>query len=119
MNWKVYYSDDSTISSENATPFSIEKRADVQVIVQESADHKWVTLSGYDFYMWDARGGKARWWGGDHFGFNHYLLQPGSKCVLFGTHIDNNRFREIFDVARDDIMFLQSKGIFAKDERHP
>ena len=119
MSWKVYYSDGVTISSEDATPFSIEKRADVQVIIQESKDHKWVTLSGYDFYMWEDRGGGAIWWGGDHFGLNHYLLQPGYRCVIFGTHIDKDRFRKIFDKARDDMMFLQPKEIFTKDERHP
>lgn len=121
MIWKVYYSDGSAISSEDATPFSIEygKRADVQVIIQESSDHKWVTLSGYDYYIWDDRGGGAKWFGVDIFGLHHYFLYPGSKCVLFGTMIDKNRFREIFNRAREDMMFLQPKEIYAKDERHP
>jgi len=115
----VYYSDGKTVSSEDATPFSIKRRADVQVIIQASKDHKWVTLSGYDYYVWDDRGGGAKWFGVDIFGLHHYLLHPGYKCVLFGVVIDKDRFREIFDIARNDMMFLQSKEIFAKDEKQP
>lgn len=119
MKWKIYYTDSTVISSNDATPFSIVRRADVQVIIFESKDHKWVTLSAYDYYYWDDKGEGARWWGADLFGLHHYLLQPGSKCVIFGTMIDKNRFREIFDVARKDMMFLQPKEIFANDERRP
>lgn len=124
MKWKIYYSDhseehDTSISSEYAAPFSIERRADVQVIILESSDHKWITLSGYDYYIWDDKGGGARWWGVDIFGKHHYELQPGYKCTIFGTIIDKYRFREIFDLARKDIMFLQPKEIFARDERKP
>lgn len=116
--WVVYYSDDTTISSEDATPISIEHRADVQVIIQESADHGWVTVCGDHFYVWDDRGGGAKWWGVDRFGFDHYLLQPGSKCVLFGTSIDNERFAEIFERARQDLHF-NLKETFRRRERRP
>lgn len=124
LKWKIYYSDhakdhDTSVSSEQATPFSITRRADVQVIVFESHDHKWRTLSGYDYYYWDSKEREARWWGVDIFGLHHYLLQPGHKCVLFGTIIDKDRFNEIFNMAREDMLFLQPKVIFANDERQP
>ena len=84
MKWKIYYSDhsenrDTSVSSEYETPSSIARRADVQVIILESSDHKWVTLSGYDYYIWDDKGGGERWWGVDIFGKIHYELQPGWK----------------------------------------
>ena len=116
MSWKVFYSDDTAISSLDATPFSIDRRAGVQVIIQDSADHSWVTNSGYDYYTWDTRGAETKWWGVDIFGLHHYLLQPGSKCVLFGTMIDKKTFREIFDRARSE---FGNKEVFATDERHP
>lgn len=121
MKWKIYYSDhtresDTSVNSEQVTPYSIIRRADVQVIVQESPDHNWVTLSGFDFYVWDNRGGGAQWYEADHFGLDHYLLQPGYRCVLFGTRIDKDRFKEIFNIARSE---FGNKSIFAKGERHP
>ena len=116
MSWEVFYSDGTTVSSQDATPISIYRRADVQVIVQESADHNWVTTTGYDYYVWDSRGDETKWWGVDIFGLHHYLLQPGSKCVLFGTMIDKKTFREIYDRARSE---FGNKEIFANDERQP
>ena len=116
MKWEVYYSDGKVIGNQDATPFSVTRRADVQVIVQESADHKWVTLSGEDYYIWDVHGDDLKWWGVDLFGLHHYLLQPGSKCVLFGTMIDKRTFHKIFDRARAE---FGNKEVFAVDERHP
>lgn len=109
--WKIYYSDDEVITSEQATPFSLQRRADVQVIVQESKEHNWITRSGKDYYIW-----VGMWEGVDIFGLHHYLLQPGPKCVLFGTVIDTHRFSEIFNRARKE---MGNKEAFEPGERHP
>ena len=101
MSWEIHYTDKSFVTSENCTPFSIDIRIDVQVIIQEDSEHKWVTLTGYDYYMWDARGGSAQWFGGDFAGLILYLLKSGSKCVVFGGFIDKYLFREIFNGARE------------------
>lgn len=114
--FRVYYSDGSVIGSEDFTPFEIPRRGDVQVITQESLDHNWVTRSGKDYYVWDDRGGGFRWFGVDIFGLHHYLLQPGRKCVLFGTEIDSKRFNEIFNRARDE---FGDKESFERRERMP
>lgn len=114
--WVIWFTDGTIASSEDATPFGLTRRADVQVITQNSPDHNWVTLSGYDYYVWDARGGVVKWWGVDLFGLHHYLLQPGSKCVLFGTMIDKKTFREIYDRA---VKGYGDKTIFTRDERKP
>ena len=116
MKWIVYYSDGRTISDWQVSPYKIPRRADVQVIVQRSPEHNWVTLSNYDFYVWDKRGGEAQWYEADHFGLDHYLLQPGLKCVLFGTRIDKKQFKEIFDRAREE---FGKKEAFMPKERHP
>lgn len=114
MRWEVFYSDKRTISSEEISPEKVDRRADVQVIIQESPDHKWVTLSGYDYYVWDTHGKETKWWGVDIFGKHHYDLRPGWKCTLFGTMIDKDTFREIFDLARSK---FGEKKLFSKDER--
>lgn len=106
MEWKIFYSDhskeqDTSVSSEKFTPYSIPKghREDVQVIIQPDSEHNWVTLSGYDYYMWDDRGGGEKWFGGDREGLSSYLRKPGYKCVLIGEMIDKKLFEEIFRVA--------------------
>ena len=121
MKWKIYYSDhaeesDTSVNSEQVTPYNIIRRADVQVIVQESPDLGWVTLSGYDYYMWDCRGEETKWWGGDIFGLHHYLLQSGYKCVLFGTMIDKKSFSKIFNLALEE---FEDKTGYTREERKP
>lgn len=103
--WCIYYSDGSTISSEDATPFSVTygKRENVQVIIQPDLEHNWVTLSGYDYYMWDTREPETKWWGGDQQGLDYYLRTPGFKCVLFGSFVSKYKFREILNSATKDL----------------
>jgi hypothetical protein len=114
--WKVYYSDGSAIGSDEISPFKIERRADIQVIVQESTEHNWITTCAYDFYLWDTKGKETRWWGADQFGFYHYMLQPGEKCVLFGTMLDKETYRKIFNQAREE---FGNKEIFTDSELRP
>jgi hypothetical protein len=116
--WKVYYSDGTTICSEDCTPFAIIRRIGVQVIIQGDPDHGWVSLTGYDYYMWDARGGKAKWFRGNEPGWFQYITQPGSKCVLLGEYIDNKAYGKVVELAHKDRIFLNKTG-FANDERRP
>lgn len=116
MKWAVYYSDNKVITSNEFTPFEIPCRIDVQVIVQESPDHRWITKSGFDFYCWDDRGGGWKWFGADYSGLMQYLQHTGEKCILRGYEIDKVRFREIFDKARSD---WGNKQVFEPNERHP
>jgi len=117
MRWAVYYGPDNEyVTSEQATPWSIERRGGVQVIVQESGEHKWVTKCKTDYYVWDTRGGPPAWFGADISGLQQYLMQPGHKCVLFGYEIDRARFNEIFDRARAE---FGEKVIFEADEQRP
>ncbi len=118
MKWKVYYSDGRTVSSENCTAFAIERRVGIQVIIQEDPDHGWVALSGYDYYMWDARGGIPQWFKGDRPGFFQYMTQPGSKCILLGEFIDKRAFNKVSEQAQKDRMFLNKTG-FAANEIRP
>ena len=113
VRFRVYYTDG--VLDDNASPYDIEHRSSVQVIVQPDNEHNWVTVTGYDFYMWDDRGG-FRWFGGDVFGLHDYLLQPGLKCVLFGEHIDTARYRAILNQA---IAERGEKTGYNRTERKP
>ena len=95
MMWIVYYSDGSSLSSDEYTPFNLPRRRDVQVIAQEDKEHNWVTVPAYDYYMWDARYGEPQWYAGDINGLFQYLDSEGEKAVLFGTWIDKHQYRKI------------------------
>lgn len=117
MSWEVFYSGGGSISSEDTTPFGIEHREDVQVIIQDDKDCKWKTLTGLDWYVWDDRGEGAKWWGcTNQYALDHYLRQPGYKCVLFGTWIEDRDFDRIFNAAREK--WGEKQG-YARQERKP
>jgi hypothetical protein len=114
--WEVHYADGPFVTSEDHTPSSIDRRDDVQVIIQPDSEHNWVTVSGDDYYMWDERGGNAQWFGGDREGLSSYLRKPGYKCVLIGGMIDKYLFRKILNKA---IERLGEKAGYNSIERHP
>jgi hypothetical protein len=117
MSWRIYYDDGTTISSARATPSSLVRRVGVQVIAQDDSEHRWVTVSDYDYYVWDKRGGKPQWFGAsDRTALDLYLQRPGEKYVLFGYMIDKYRYREIFNDARKH---LGEKAGYNAKERLP
>ena len=118
MDWQIYYSDGSVISSDEATPYNLIQRVDVQVIIQEHPDKGWIGLSGYDYFMWDDRGGGFKWFRGDLFGLYHYLTTPGKKAVLLGTWVDDEVYNGIMEQVQKDRIFLNKTGK-AKREREP
>lgn len=112
--WEVFYSNGTSISSEDTTPFHISHREDVQVIIQDDRDNRWKTITT-DYFVWDDRGNGAKWWGcTDIHAVIHYLRQPGEKAVLFGTWIENEDYDRIFNEARKK---WGEKSGFARGER--
>jgi hypothetical protein len=118
MNWKIYYSDGTVISSDDATAFSLERRTGIQAIIQSDNDRGWIALSGDDYYMWDDRGGGAKWFKGDNVGFFQYIIQPGSKAVLLGEFVDTIVYRRILERANKDRTFVSKTG-WSNLERQP
>jgi hypothetical protein len=112
--WEVFYSDGTSVSSEHTTPFGIIHREDVQVIIQDDKKNKWKTITT-DYFVWDDRGEGAKWWGcTDIHAVMHYLRQPGSRCVLFGTWIEDADFDKILEEARKA---WGKKSGYARSER--
>ena len=116
MKWKIYYGDMSTYSSQDGTP----QRApglDVQVIIMEHKDHGWFSQAGDDYYVWECRGGKTRWWGVDKFGLWEYLFcSLGYKVAKAGKKTTADEFSAIMKRAMNDPDFPQ-KTTFANKER--
>lgn len=117
MKWEIFYSDNTSITSDEATPFSIPHREDVQVIIQTDRKVKWKVLCGLDFYYWADKGRGARWWGAtNRYALDHYLRQPGEKAVLFGTWLENEDYDKILFDARKK---WGEKTGFDRDENKP
>lgn len=114
-DWLIFYSDGTIATSNEHQPDTVLRRVDVQVIVQKNADHNWVTLSGYDYYMWDDRGRGFKWFGGDNAGLQLYLYKPGWKCVLFGEMIEPEVFWEVMNRAQT---YMGEKLGWGAQERH-
>ena len=117
VKWEIFYSDGTSLTSEEIDPFEIQNHEDVQVIIQEDDENSWVTLALVPFFVYDDRGKGWKWWRvEDHFGLDHYLRQPGPRCVLFGTWIEDEDFRRILNGARDK---WGEKTSYNTVEKHP
>lgn len=118
MKWKVYYSNGTTISDHELTPFSIQVRTGVQVIIVADDESGWRTVTGSDFYIWDIRNGDEgpRWYPANSYDLAFYLSRPGYKCVLFGEFVNKKRYREIMNQALNDPDFGE-KSTWGAEER--
>lgn len=97
--WEVFYSDGTSISSDDTTPFDIIREG-VQVVIQDDRNCRWKTITT-DYIVWDDRGEGAKWWGcTDIAALFHYLRKPGPQSVLFGEWIEKEDFNRIFNEAR-------------------
>ena len=72
MDWKVYYGDDTTFSSEQGSPGDAPVW-NVQTIVQPHMESGRIVLPPYDYYIWNGH----RWWGVDAAGLSSWLVSLG------------------------------------------
>jgi len=100
MRWCIFYDGGATFSDSNGSPFEAPARG-VLVIVVADQNHRWRTVCGKDFYVWDNRGKVEGWWCVDHFGLYDYLIEPGAKRVLFGRETTNEEFSRVLRSARE------------------
>lgn len=96
MEWKILYSNHS-FSAEEGPPESAPK-CDVQVILVRDDMVGRRIESRNDFYIWTDHG----WRGCDYAGFFDYLMQPGTKIVLFGRSIPDPDWRALWTRATQD-----------------
>ena len=98
MSWKVYYSDDSTFSNQDGTPWIAPAR-DVQVIIQDHPEVGVELVTSADYYVWMLGDNRAYWWSVDIFGLFDYLIEPGYKRVLFGRTIGRDEYAQVIKKA--------------------
>lgn len=115
MKYIIWYGDGSIYRDDYGPPELAPKRG-IQVISQEDPDTGQSFTRSNDFYWWTDKG----WQGGDLFGLFDYLIEPGSKVVLFGRTIGNREFTGILQHAlNDDSGYLPPKSAWHERERRP
>lgn len=97
MKWKIYYSDGTSYSDIDGSPFDAPAR-DVQVIAIEDSNVGKTFVGKEDMYWYK----DGRWFGGDMFGLYDYLIDNGPRKVIFGRVLDNDNFKKIMKLAIED-----------------
>jgi hypothetical protein len=110
MDWKIFYEDGSTFSSEDGSPTDAPALG-IQVIVQNDPDSGRYNQSGSDYYVYR----DGRWWGVDIFGLFDFLIHHSP--VKFGRTTDNETYLSLFHRAEDDPDFLPRSGFHKRLER--
>lgn len=96
MKWRIYYADGSTFDGEGTPNIPLEKRFQVQVILQPDHDHHHQALRFADYYYW--RSDKKRWHGveGTVGGMMAYTIDAELiPCFLWGSYVDPATWQEI------------------------
>jgi hypothetical protein len=96
LQWRIYYGDGSTFSSEDGEPQNAPCR-NVICIVEANDDLGRYIVHRRDYYWWS-----EAWYGGDIFGLFDYLSDAGYKVVKFGRTLPNAAYRAIYHEAVHD-----------------
>lgn len=101
MNWRIYYDDGKTYSSEDG-PVELAPAFGVIVILDRDVNIGWRLIVNCDYFVWDSRDGAYHWWESNIIGLIDYLSRPGWKKVLVGRLIENSTYDAIFQRAYKD-----------------
>lgn len=102
MDWKIYYGDGSTFSSDQGTPLDAPAW-NIQIILEATHKEGVVRLSGKDYYWFDQDLGQ--WCAGDFMGVIDYMLRCSSVKVARSMRTCD--FDALFQVCVDDPDFLK------------
>lgn len=94
VEWKIYYGDGSTFSSEDGGA-ELAPCARVICVAFYDEDGLRRICHRADYYIWDG----TRWYSADINGFMQYMLETGNKVVKFGREIGDLKYREVMDFA--------------------
>lgn len=104
--WKVFYGDGTTFSSEEGGP-EVAPARNVQVIVQSCRWHKTEIVTQGDYYVWE-----DGWRATDQFGMYDYLIEPGWKVILQGRMLKQSEYNEIVRHAN-----IEKTGWLAREHK--
>lgn len=113
VEWKIFYGDGRTYSD---GPPEYAPKQNVQVIAVRDEVMGRRLESSEDFYIWTPENGG--WRGANWFRLAEYLMEPGSKVVLFGRTLSDDEYRAVFECASRDCD-LPPKSGFSTKERRP
>ena len=108
LDWRIYYGDESTFSSDDGEPQDAPSR-DVQVIASPYERVGRRLVNRHDFYWYDVT--DREWRGGDFFGFWDYLTLTGLKIPKFGRNIKLEDFDAIYQRAKNDPDFPRKSAM--------
>ena len=98
IEWRVYYGDGSTFSSEDGKPEDAPCGG-VICVAWYDEDKRRHLAHGQDYYIND----QGRWMGVDASGFWQYMGSPGAKIVKLGRMIGDLKFRSVMAHAMNDL----------------
>jgi len=98
IDWRIYYGDGSTFSSEDGAAEDAPPGG-VICVAWYDEDHRRRLAHGSDYYIFDA----GRWSGVDASGFWQHLGEPGAKIVKLGRMIGDLKFRDVMSKAMNDL----------------
>lgn len=88
MAWKIYYTDGSIFTDLDGTPYDAPER-EVQFVVSEQDDGRFLILSGSDYYIFEEAFG---WWYTNEDGKDSHLLRDVPPCVKHGAMMNKKDF---------------------------
>lgn len=95
MDWKIYYGDGSTFSSDDGAPHEAPA-LNVQAIAEKDERVGRTVLTRFDFYVRKKDG----WYGVDMFGMlDHFMSEGLLKC---GRTISTGEYNEVVQQATND-----------------
>jgi len=95
--FKIFYENGTTYDNKSG-PLDRAHKQGVVIILMEDIDEGQRFESDSDFYCYFPHG----WVGVSQYGLYDYLASPGTKLVLFGRVVSNEKRNSIFNTAMLD-----------------
>ena len=96
LDWRVYYGDGTTYSSQDGEPEDAPPGNVMCVVWYDEDNRRKIAHNAYA-YVWD-----GFWYGADDAGYWQYMLEPGVKIVKFGRMNKDGKFRKIMSRADNE-----------------
>lgn len=97
MEWKIFYDDGSTFSSEDGSPEKAPGWGVIAIVENDDRVGRTIT-SRWDHYCHHTDG----WYGHDLVGLMDCLAQPGLNAVCHGRTVSNDIWEAINKAANED-----------------
>ncbi|MDH3582144.1 MAG: hypothetical protein OEM91_16160 [Hyphomicrobiales bacterium] len=98
-DWRIYYADGSTFSSDDGAPESAPPEGFVCAVGYDEGVKRYI-MHGWDFYQWDKE--HAQWWGMDQTGLHDRLRRNLVYAYKEGRTVTKAEFNELMHRAHKD-----------------